>query len=101
VRTSSADSCPSSFCFQFDPDFQTPLILGETLDLSDSEETQFVGAFSDGLWAKSEPFLSMSNYQKPAAGAVLGKSPHYLHQTPVSVILRLLLHRLRFHTVSA
>ncbi|CAI7671871.1 unnamed protein product [Penicillium pancosmium] len=55
----------------FDPDFQTPLILGETLDLSDSEETQFVGAFSDGLWAKSEPFLSMSNYQKPAAGAVL------------------------------
>lgn len=58
---------------QFDPDFQTPLILGETLDLSDSEESRFVGAFSDGLWAKSEPFLSMSNFQKPAAGAVLGK----------------------------
>lgn len=41
------------------------------MDLSDSEESRFVGAFSDGLWAKSEPFLSMSNFQKPAAGAVL------------------------------
>ncbi|KAJ5089792.1 hypothetical protein N7532_008476 [Penicillium argentinense] len=56
---------------RFDPDFQTPLILGESLDFSDSEESQFVGAFSDGLWAKSEPFLSMSSFQKPAAGAVL------------------------------
>ncbi|KAJ5084048.1 hypothetical protein NUU61_008627, partial [Penicillium alfredii] len=55
----------------FDPDFQTPLILGESLDLSDSEESQFVGAFSDGLWAKSEPILSMSAFQKPAAGAIL------------------------------
>ncbi|KAJ5467035.1 hypothetical protein N7475_004787 [Penicillium sp. IBT 31633x] len=55
----------------FDPDFQTPLILGESLDLSDSEESQFVGAFSDGLWAKSEPILSMSTFQKPGAGAIL------------------------------
>lgn len=57
---------------QFDPDFQTPLILGESLDLSDSEESQFVGAFSDGLWAKSEPILSMSAFQKPVAGAIIG-----------------------------
>ncbi|KAJ5584423.1 uncharacterized protein N7459_004223 [Penicillium hispanicum] len=55
----------------FDPDFQTPLILGESLDFLDSEESQFVGAFSGGLWAKSEPILSMSGFQKPAAGAVL------------------------------
>ncbi|KAJ5928449.1 hypothetical protein N7466_007405 [Penicillium verhagenii] len=55
----------------FDPDFQTPLILGESLDFSDSEESQFVGAFSDGLWAKSESILSMSGFQKPAAGSVL------------------------------
>ena len=40
------------------------------MDFSD-EESQFVGAFSDGLWAKSEPILSMSGFQKPA-GAVLG-----------------------------
>lgn len=57
---------------QFDPDLQTPLILGESLDFSDSEESQFVGVFSDGLWAKSEPVLSMSTFQKPATGAVLG-----------------------------
>lgn len=57
---------------QFDPDLQTPLILGESLDFSDSEESKFVGAFSDGLWAKSEPILSMSTFQKPAAGALLG-----------------------------
>lgn len=57
---------------QFDPDFQTPLILGESLDLSDSEESQFVSAFSDGLWAKSEPILSMSAFQKPVAGAIIG-----------------------------
>ncbi|KAJ5225982.1 hypothetical protein N7468_007207 [Penicillium chermesinum] len=49
----------------FDPDFQTPLILGESLDFSDSEESQFVGAFSDALWAKSEPILSMAGFQKP------------------------------------
>ncbi|KAJ6126916.1 hypothetical protein N7523_002528 [Penicillium sp. IBT 18751x] len=55
----------------FDPDFQTPLILGESFDYSDSEESQFVGAFSDGLWAKSEPILSMSGFQKPAAGAII------------------------------
>jgi hypothetical protein len=42
------------------------------LDLSDSEESQFVGAFSDGLWAKSEPILSMSAFQKPVAGAIIG-----------------------------
>jgi hypothetical protein len=61
------------FRSQFDPDFQTPLILGESLDLSDSEESQFVGAFSDGLWAKSEPILSMSAFQKPTAGGILGE----------------------------
>ncbi|KAJ5776147.1 uncharacterized protein N7511_001158 [Penicillium nucicola] len=66
-ETSPADL----FRSQFDPDFQTPLILGESLDLSDSEESQFVGAFSDGLWAKSEPILSMSAFQKPTAGAIL------------------------------
>ncbi|CAG8211807.1 unnamed protein product [Penicillium nalgiovense] len=60
------------FCIGFDPGFQTPLILGESFDLSDSEESQFVGAFSDGLWAKSEPILSMSAFQKPVAGAILG-----------------------------
>ncbi|KAF9239179.1 hypothetical protein DTO027I6_9589 [Penicillium roqueforti] len=54
----------------FDPDFQTPLILGESLDLSDSEGSQFIGAFSDGPWAKSEPILSMSAFQKPVAGAI-------------------------------
>ncbi|KAJ5702156.1 hypothetical protein N7488_009704 [Penicillium malachiteum] len=55
----------------FDPDFQTPLIVGESLDFSDSEESQFLGAFSDGLWAKSEHLLSMSGFQKPGASAVL------------------------------
>lgn len=66
----------SFLCFpsQFDPVLQTPLILDESLDLSDSEESQFIGAFSDGLWAKSEPILSMSAFQKPAAGAILGRS---------------------------
>lgn len=62
------------------------------MDLSDSEESQFVGALSDGLWAKSEPFLSMSNYQKPAAGAVLGKlltNPTVCIKLLMSVILRL------------
>ncbi|KAJ6160818.1 hypothetical protein N7470_004214 [Penicillium chermesinum] len=54
----------------FDPDFQTPLISGESLDFSDSEESQFVGAFSDALRAKSEPILSMAGFQKPN-GAVL------------------------------
>jgi hypothetical protein len=69
------------FRSQFDPDFQTPLILGESLDLSDSEESQFVGAFSDGLWAKSEPILSMSAFQKPTAGAILGKLTGTLDRT--------------------
>ena len=73
-RTSLADSFPS---LQFDPDFQTPLILGESLDFSDSEESQFVGAFSDGPWAKSEPILSMSSFQKPAAGSILGLLPSW------------------------
>ncbi|KAJ5290805.1 hypothetical protein N7478_000056 [Penicillium angulare] len=63
----------------FDPDFQTPLILGESLDFSDSDESQFVGAFSDGLWAKSEHILSMSGFQKPGAGAVLDYSTRSLH----------------------
>ena len=44
------------------------------MDFSESEESHFVGAFSDGPWAKSEPILSMSGFQKPAAGAVLGTS---------------------------
>ncbi|CAL5868175.1 uncharacterized protein PFLUO_LOCUS2399 [Penicillium psychrofluorescens] len=56
---------------KFDPDFQTPLVLGESLDFSDPEDSQFAGAFSDGLWAKSEPFLSMSAFQKPSAGTIL------------------------------
>ncbi|CAG8201640.1 unnamed protein product [Penicillium olsonii] len=67
----------------FDPDFQTPLILGESLELSDSEESQFVGAYPDGLWAKSEPLLSMSAFQKPAAGAILGRSTRILSGPPV------------------
>ena len=58
---------------QFDPDFQTPLILDESLDFSDPEESRFAGAFSDGLLAKSEPFLSMSTFQKPPTAALLGK----------------------------
>lgn len=58
---------------QFDPDFQTPLILDESLDFSDPEESRFAGAFSDGLLAKSEPFLSMSTFQKPPSAALLGK----------------------------
>ncbi|KAJ6134899.1 hypothetical protein N7512_000059, partial [Penicillium capsulatum] len=63
----------------FDPDFQTPLILGESFDFSDSEESQFVGAFSDGLWAKSEPILSMSGFQKPAGAVVDYASTRSLH----------------------
>ncbi|KAJ5460438.1 uncharacterized protein N7458_001990, partial [Penicillium daleae] len=82
------------FPAQFDPDFQTPLILGESLDFSDSEESQFVGAFSDGLWAKSEPILSMSSFQKPAAGSVLGMStPRWIHvagTTPPRGLCRML-----------
>jgi hypothetical protein len=58
---------------QFDPEFQTPLILDESLDFSDPEESRFIGAYSDGLLAKSEPILSMSTFQKPAAAALLGK----------------------------
>ena len=46
------------------------------MDFSDSEESQFVGAFSDSLWAKSEPILSMAGFQKPT-GAVLGESPFF------------------------
>ncbi|KAJ5899290.1 hypothetical protein N7495_004034, partial [Penicillium taxi] len=62
----------------FDPDFQTPLILGESLEFSDSEETQFVG-FSDGLWAKSEPFLPMSGFQKPVGSVLDYGSTRSLH----------------------
>jgi hypothetical protein len=58
---------------QFDPDFQTPLILDESLDFSDPEESRFASAFSDGLLAKSEPLLSMSTFQKPPTAALLGK----------------------------
>lgn len=58
---------------QFDPEFQTPLILDESLDYSDPEESRFVGALSDGLLAKSEPFLSMSAFQKPQQAALLGR----------------------------
>ncbi|KAG2007768.1 hypothetical protein GB937_008267 [Aspergillus fischeri] len=65
---------------QFDPDFQTPLILDESLDFSDPEESRFAGAFSDGLLAKSEPFLSMSTFQKPPSAALLDyESARSLH----------------------
>lgn len=60
---------------QFDPDFQTPLILDESFDFSDSEEPRFAGALSDGLLAKSEPILSMSAFQKPPQVALLGELP--------------------------
>ena len=62
-----------SCVWQFDPDFQTPLILDESFDFSDSEESRFAGALSDGLLAKSEPILSMSAFQKPPQAALLGK----------------------------
>ena len=62
-----------SCAWQFDPDFQTPLILDESFDFSDSEESRFAGALSDGLLAKSEPILSMSAFQKPPQAALLGK----------------------------
>lgn len=65
----SADILP----LQFDPEFQTPLILDDSLDFSDSEESRFVGAFSDGLLAKSDPILSMSAFQKPQQPALLGR----------------------------
>ncbi|PGH08531.1 hypothetical protein AJ80_07851, partial [Polytolypa hystricis UAMH7299] len=47
-----------------DLDFQTPLIFDESLDFSDPEESRFVGAFSDGLYAKSGGLFSMSTYEK-------------------------------------
>lgn len=62
-----------SLFLQFDPDFQTPVILDESFSFSNPEESQFVGEFSDGLWAKSEPVLSMSAFQKPPQAALLGK----------------------------
>ncbi|KAF5867020.1 hypothetical protein ETB97_006866 [Aspergillus alliaceus] len=55
----------------FDPEFQTPLILDESLDFSDTEESRFIGALSDGLLAKSVPILSMSTLQKPPQAALL------------------------------
>ncbi|KAJ9318351.1 hypothetical protein DTO271D3_1608 [Paecilomyces variotii] len=55
----------------FDPEFQTPLVIDESLDFSDPEESRFAGAFSDGLLAKSEPVLPMSAFQRPSdAGLV-------------------------------
>ncbi|KAE8144457.1 hypothetical protein BDV25DRAFT_145605 [Aspergillus avenaceus] len=61
-----------SFNFwDFDPEFQTPLILDESLDLSDTEESRFIGSLSDGLLAKSDPILSMSTFQKPPQAALL------------------------------
>ncbi|KAI2865934.1 hypothetical protein CBS12448_1457 [Aspergillus niger] len=57
----------------FNSELQTPLILDESLDFSDPEESQFLGAFSDGLLAKSEPILSMSTFQKPPHAALIGK----------------------------
>ncbi|KAH1942445.1 hypothetical protein KXW40_003784 [Aspergillus fumigatus] len=68
VQSLSLRETPSD---SFDPDFQTPLILDESLDFSDPEESRFAGAFSDGLLAKSEPFLSMSTFQKPPSAALL------------------------------
>ena len=66
----SVDTLP----LQFDPDFQTPLILDESLDFSDPEESRLAYPFSDGLLAKSEPILSMSAFQKPSQTALLGRS---------------------------
>ena len=63
---------------QFDPEFQTPLILDESLDFSDPEESRFACALSDGLLAKSEPILSMSAFQKPSQAALLGKCSRQL-----------------------
>lgn len=64
----------------FDPDFQTPLILDEPWDFSDPEESRFVGTFSDGLLAKSDPILSMSTFQKPPAATLLDyESARSLH----------------------
>lgn len=60
---------------QFNPDFQTPLILDESFDFPDSEESRFAGALSDGLLAKSEPILSMSAFQEPPQVALLGELP--------------------------
>jgi hypothetical protein len=60
---------------QFDPDFQTPLVLDETLEFSDPEESQCFDVFSGGLLAKSEPILSMSGYQRTPQAAVLGEFP--------------------------
>lgn len=64
---------------QFDPDFQTPLILDEALDFSDPEESQFFDVFSGGLLAKSEPVLSMSGFQKPQQAVVLGEFHLQVH----------------------
>lgn len=47
------------------------MILDESFSFSNPEESQFVGEFSDGLWAKSEPVLSMSAFQKPPQAALL------------------------------
>lgn len=69
VRRSSKLTTP----LQFDPEFQTPLILDESLDFSDPEESQFPVVFSDGLLAKSEPILPMSAFQKPPQAGLLGK----------------------------
>ncbi|RAL10640.1 transcriptional regulator medA [Aspergillus homomorphus CBS 101889] len=56
---------------KFNPELQTPLILDESLDFSDPEESQFIGAFSDGLLAKSDPILSMPTFQKPPQAALI------------------------------
>lgn len=69
----SAKDAVDVLLFQFDPEFQTPLILDESLDFSDPEESRFASAFSDGLLAKSEPILSMSAFQKPSQAGLLGK----------------------------
>ncbi|KAF9892161.1 hypothetical protein FE257_002567 [Aspergillus nanangensis] len=70
----AVSATPSSWLTRrhtFDPEFQTPLIVGESLDFSDPEESRFLGAYSDGLLAKSEPILSMSAFQKPPQAALL------------------------------
>ncbi|EEH05859.1 transcriptional regulator medusa [Histoplasma capsulatum G186AR] len=65
-----------------DLDFQTPLIFDESFDFSEPEESRFVGAFSDGLLAKSGGLFSMSAYEKsPQADFLDYDATRALHDT--------------------
>ncbi|EGE83965.1 hypothetical protein RJZ56_007426 [Blastomyces dermatitidis] len=73
---------PKSHSAQLDLDFQTPLILDESFDFSDPEESRFAGAFSDGLLAKSGGLFSMSAYEKsPQADFLDYDATRALHDT--------------------